>query len=317
VCALLFGLQFNGDIVSPALISGITSAGLYGLISVAMVLSYRVSRTVAFIHGGLMLMGSLVFWWLTAPAIGADSRPELPPFAGLAIVVALGTAIAGVYGLAVTGRRMANWPRVTLTTFSLSIMLLIAGILFEVFSAQAERVPSPFGSRSFEVFGQFVAIHQVMTLVILAAVVAILAVVLRVTRTGVFIRAIADNVEGSRLVGVPINRIGTGVYAVSGGIAALGGALLASQVGVDAGGMISVFLRALIVSVLGGFNSLALALAGAVVLGVIDNFLRSGVVGPFNGGTQEVIVIGLIFVLVVAMNRFRWQGGELLSAEGM
>jgi branched-subunit amino acid ABC-type transport system permease component len=317
VRALMLGLQFNRNIVSPALISGITSAGLYGLIAVAMVLSFRVSRTVAFIHGGLTLMGSLLFWWLTAPAIGADSRPELPAFIGLAIVVALGTAIAGVYGLVVTGRRMANWPRVTLTTFSLSIMLLIAGILFEVISAQAERAPSPFGTRTFQVFGQFVAIHQVMTLVILAAVVAGLAAVLRFSRTGVFIRAIADNVEGSRLVGVPINRIGTGVYAVSGGIAALGGALLASQVGVDAGGMISVFLRALIVSVLGGFNSLALALAGAAVLGIVDNFLRSGVIGPFNGGTQEVLVIGLIFVLVVGINRFRSHGRELLSAEGM
>src|SRR5687768_4646025 len=141
--AQFLGVQFNGSIVGPALVSGFTSAGLYALIAVALVLSYRVSRTVAFIHGGLTLMGALLFYWLTAPTFGTETHPELPTFVGLAIVVALGAAIAGLYGLAVTGKRMAAWPRVTLTTFSLACMLLLAGILFEMISVQAQQPPSP------------------------------------------------------------------------------------------------------------------------------------------------------------------------------
>ena len=314
---LTLGLQFNSKILGPALVSGITSAGLYALIAVALVLSYRVSRTVAFVHGGLTLMGALLFYWLTAPQFGTESHPELPKFLGLAIVVGLGALLAGIYGLAVTGKRMAAWPRVTLTTFSLAAMLLLAGILFELVSVEGQLPPSPFGTRSFSLFGQFVSMHQLVTLIIVAAVVAGLAGVLKATRIGIYIRAIADNVEGSRLVGVPINRVGTGVFAVSGGIAALGGALLASAVGLDAGGIVSVFLRALIVSVLGGFGSLTLALGGAVLLGVADNTLRSGVFGPLDGGVQEMTVIGVIFAAVVAINVFRSQGRELLQAEGM
>jgi branched-subunit amino acid ABC-type transport system permease component len=314
---LTLGLQFNGKVVGPALVSGFTSAGLYALIAVALVLSYRVSRTVAFIHGGLTLMGALLFYWLTAPKFGTETHPQLPKFLGLAIVVALGALIAGVYGLAVTGRRMAAWPRVTLTTFSLAGMLLLAGVLFEVISVEAQQPPSPFGTRSFRLFGQFVSMHQVMTLVIVTAIVAVLSVALKVTRIGIYVRAIADNVEASRLVGVPINQVGTGVFAVSGAVAALGGALLASAVGIDAGGIVSVFLRALIVSVIGGFNSLTLALGGAVLLGVADNSLRSGVFGPLDAGVQEMLVIGVIFAAVVGLNRFRSQGRELLQAEGM
>lgn len=314
---LTLGLQFNSEILGPALVSGFTSAGLYALIAVALVLSYRVSRTVAFIHGGLTLMGALLFYWLTAPKFGTESHPELAKFLGLAIVIGLGTLIAGIYGLAVTGKRMAAWPRVTLTTFSLAGMLLLAGILFEVISVEAQQPPSPFGTRSFRLFGQFVSMHQLMTLIIVAAIVAVLSVVLKASRIGIYIRAIADNVEGSRLVGVPINRVGTGVFALSGGIAALGGALLASAVGIDAGGIMSVFLRALIVSVIGGFKSLALALGGAVLLGVADNTLRSGVFGPLDGGVQEMLVIGVIFAAVVGRNLFRSQGRELLQAEGM
>jgi branched-chain amino acid transport system permease protein len=314
---LFVGVQFNAKIVGPALVSGFTAAGLYALIAVALVLSYRVTRTVAFIHGGLTLMGALLFYWLTAPKFGTETHPELPKFLGLAVVIAFGALIAGVYGLAVTGQRMAGWPRVTLTTFSLAGMLLLAGILFEVVPVQGQQPPSPFGTRSFRLFGQFVSMHQLMTLMIVAATVAVLSLALKATRMGIYVRAIADNVEGSRLVGVPINQVGTGVFALSGAIAALGGALLGSAVGIDAGGIVSVFLRALIVSVIGGFNSLTLALGGAVLLGVADNTLRSGVFGPLDGGVQEMLVIGVIFAAVVGLNLGRSQGRELLQAEGM
>lgn len=317
MASVALGLQFNSKILGPAVVSGITSAGLYGLIAVALVLSYRVSRTVAFIHGGLTLMGALLFYWLTAPKFGTETHPELPRFLGLAVVVALGALVAGVYGLAVTGKRMAAWPRVTLTTFSLAGMLLLAGILFEIISVEAQQPPSPFGTKSFRLFGQYVSMHQLVTLLIVAAVVSILSVALKATRIGIYVRAIADNVEGSRLVGVPINQVGTGVFALSGAIAALGGALLASAVGIDAGGIVSVFLRALIVSVIGGFNSLTLALGGAVLLGLADNTLRSGVFGPLDGGVQEMLIIGVIFAAVVGLNLFRSQGRELLQAEGM
>ena len=314
----MLGLEFNGDVFAPSLVNGVVSAGLYGLIAVAMVLTFRVSRTVAFLHGGLVLMGAIFYWWLTTPnRFGIGGRPGLAPWLGTVIIVTTGAVIAGVYGLVVTGNRMAGWPRVTLTTFSLAIMLLIGGILFETIDAESQTALTPFGRRTVTIFGQFVTTHQIATLAIIALVVVVLSVVLKATRTGIYIRAVADNVAGSRLVGVPINRVGTGVYAVSGAISALAGSLLAAQIGLDVGGILGVFLRALMVCVLGGFNSLALALAGSVLLGVVDNMLRSGVFGAQSMGTQEFVVFAAIFGAVLAINRFRPQQGSEALAEGM
>ena len=314
----MLGMDLNGDVFAPSLVNGVVSAGLYGLIAVAMVLTFRVSRTVAFLHGGLVLMGAIFYWWLTTPnRFGIGGRPGLAPWVGTVIIVTTGAAIAGVYGLVVTGNRMAGWPRVTLTTFSLAIMLLIGGVLFETIDAESQTALTPFGRKTVVVFGQFVTMHQIATLTIIATVVAVLSVVLKRTRTGIYIRAVADNVAGSRLVGVPINRVGTGVYAVSGAISALAGSLLAAQIGLDVGGILGVFLRALMVCVLGGFNSLTLALAGAVLLGVVDNMLRAGVFGPQSMGTQEFVVFAAIFGAVLAINRFRPQAGSEALAEGI
>src|SRR5690349_24934890 len=88
----LTALQFNGDILGPSIVAGVTTSGLYGLIAVALVLSYRISRTLAFVHGGIVLSGALLFWYLCTPSYeggsellaglegggGGGGRPDLP-----------------------------------------------------------------------------------------------------------------------------------------------------------------------------------------------------------------------------------------------
>lgn len=314
----MLGVELNTNVLGPALVNGVASAGLYGLIAVALVLTFRVSRTVAFLHGGLVLMGAIFYWWLTTPnRLGLGNRPEFHPWVGLAIVVGVGAIIAGGYGLIVTGDRMAGWPRVTLTTFSLALMLLIGGVVFETIQSEGSNATTPFGHETVEVFGQYVNSHQITILAIIVAVVVALTVVLKRTRTGIFIRAIADNVTGSRLVGVPINRVGTGVYAVSGALSTLAGAALGAQIGLDVGGLLGVFLRAMMVSVLGGFSSLSLALTGALVLALVDNMLRAGVFGMMSLGEQEAIVFGAILAAVVLLNRLRPQQSNQALAEGI
>src|ERR1700709_1626438 len=118
-----------------------------------------------------------------------------------------------------------------------------------------------------------------MTLTILAIVVVGFTFLLQYTRFGIMVRAVADNVEASKLVGVPIGKVGTIVYAISGAISALGGILIANQVGTETTGLLFIFLRALIVCVLGAFASIPLALAGAVLIAVVDSMMEAGVFG--------------------------------------
>lgn len=312
------GFEYVGQALRPALVAGVAAAGLYGLIAVSVVLSYRISRTVAFLHGGITLSGTLMYWWLSAPPNqSVADHPHLPTGVGLTLVVIGGALVAGAYGAVVTSKRMSTYPRVMVTTFSLSIMLILVGLLFTGLPAQGQQAPSPFGTRTFQMFDTVLTMHQVMTLVILVVVVTLLSVGLKWTKAGVYVRAIADNVEASRLVGVPLSRVGTGVYALTGAIAALGGALLTPMIGTDSYGVLFIFLRALIVSVLGAFKSVTLALGGAVLLGVVDSVFRAGVFGSVSSGAREIAVIGLMFGAVVAISRMSSQGSELLQAEGM
>ncbi|MGQ0467943.1 MAG: branched-chain amino acid ABC transporter permease [Sporichthyaceae bacterium] len=322
----LTAITFNSNIFIPALVAGITTAGLYGLIAVALVLSYRISRTVAFVHGGIVLSGTLLFWYLCSPNFDsgeallegsgqATDRPELPTGLVLVLLMAAGAAVAALYGYLATSTKLATYPRVTLTNFSLAMMLIMIGIIFKYNQASGEPAPSPFfwGDESFQIDIQNVTLHQLTTLIILGIVVVGFTILLQKTRFGVFTRAVADNVEASKLVGVPIGKVGTTIYAISGAISALGGILLGNYIGTDTNAILFVFLRALIVCVLGAFGSIPLALMGAVVLAVIDSMLKADVFGTVSVGYRELIVVSILFSVVLLIDRFGKKGSSVLA----
>lgn len=303
---MLVGLGFESDLLGPSLILGASQAGLYGLLAVALVLTFRVSRTVGFLHGGLAVVGSLGYWILTynpdSPVPGW--RPGWPGLVALGLLTLLGLGIGALYGAAVMGRRMSSLPRVTLTTFSLGLMLVLAGIMTSFFYVQPDAVPpSPFGSSQYWIMGWFISAHRLWTVVVVVAVVGLLAVVLNRTRAGLEVRAMADDVEASEWAGIRLHLVGTGVYALSGAIATLAGALLTPMVGPDPFSLFIVFLRALTVAVVGGFNSLALALVGSVVLGVVDSSLRTGLFGGVSLGQREMVIMTVIFLAVLAIRK--------------
>jgi len=318
-------LEFNGDMVAPSIVVGLGLAGIYGLIAVAVVLSFRISRTVAFVHGGILLLGTLIYWYFTPPLGGMAALegsegtrgPILGHWPALIVCVLLGVVIAVGYGMAITSERLSSYPKVTLTTFSLGIMLILAGIAFTVVEAQGELVDSVFGAKTFNFMGGYMSSHDVATLVILGALVVGFNIVIKSTRFGIYMRAIADNVEASRLVGVPMGKVGIAVYAMSGAISALSGVLLASTVGTDRIAVLLVFLRALMICVIGAFGSIPLALIGAVVIASLENILTAQVFGDLGTGGTELVIIGVLFGVVFMIDRFGNKGKQVLESESM
>jgi len=305
----LVGLQFNANVLGPGLVLGVAAAGLYGLLAIALVLTFRVSRTVGFVQGGLALFSCYFYWWLTFDTGKDIFNPVHPPrmskLVGLLVVVAVGAVIGMVYGATVTGKRMANWPRLNLTIYSLAWLLLLAGMNNSLFKAQDQRLPSVFGTKTFKVLGGVITMHQLATLLILVGLVLGLSFVLFRTQTGIYIRAIADDVEASKMVGISLNGVGTGVYAFTGAISALAGALLATTVGTAIFTVILIFMRALTMSVLGGMTSFSLAMVGCLILGIGESSMNAGVFGPVTIGTREIVIMSVLFASILVINRIR------------
>lgn len=312
----VLGFGFYRVALGPAVVNGITTAALYGVIAVALVLSFRMSRTVAFVHGGIAMLAGYLYWYLTFPSAYFPDTKRWPAGLAVAFIVVVGAVVGLVYGTLVMGR-MKTWPRVTVTTFSLGVMLLVAGLMASIWIGLSEDITGPFGKVHYRVFGQLVSRNEIAELVSLIVLVAVLTYVLNRTRTGTYVRAIADDLEAAQLMGIPVERVGTGVWAISGMVSALAGILIAAEINVSLASFLLVMLRAFTVSMLGGFNSLPLVIVGGLLFGLTESTIGGGVFGTVDSGAREIVLMVFLLGAIYALYRFgnKATQTELLEAK--
>jgi len=186
---ILVAAAFHFDLFKFSLVQGVALGALYGILALALVVTFRMDRTVGFVHGGIATASAFFYWYLVAdPALvsgqgvggSAWRTHHWPKAPGVVLALLLGAALGAVFGAIATGR-MAIWPRVTVTTFSLGAMLLLAGISASIWKGAFETVPSPFGQKSTTILGNPVRYHEVAVVVIMVLLVVGLNFVL--TRT--------------------------------------------------------------------------------------------------------------------------------------
>lgn len=316
-------------LLTTVLVAGTAAAGLYGLLPIAIILSYRISRTIAFVHGGIAAAAALMYWLLQLndqllpdhiidyKGFKAGERPELDPLVALAITIAAGMAMGAIFGMIVMSRKIAGLSVLTLTIISLGTMMGLIGV-FGLLNVQPDVVPqSPFGNKVYEIFGVFLTAHKLITLFVVIALSAVLAVLLTRTHTGLVIRALADDQEAGVWCGVKLRSVGTLVYAGSGAFAALAGILIAVQAGPNPADMLTLFLEGVAIAIVGGMRSLPLAAAGAWIYGIVYNALTIGLFGDVDPKIANVILYGSLLVVVVVFARLRSQHFFLLERQSL
>ena len=301
---MVVALQFNSSILGGALVQGVAKSSLYALLAIALVLTFRMSRSVAFVHGGIASISAYLYWFLAAESASKFAVKGWPKIPSLLIVIVFAGVLGFIFGTVVMGR-MAAWPRVTVTTFALGAMLLVAGIAGTIWRGVFERVPSPFGEAHYKVFGENILRHEAVCIALLLTISIILTIILSTTRLGIYIRAIADDVEAGDIVGIPTRAVAIGVWTFSGALAGLGGALIVPMTALTELAVLFVLMRSLAAAILGGFDSLPLALGGALIFGMVESVVGGGVFGPVSSGAREVVLMTLLFggILLLARRR--------------
>jgi len=308
------------DLVPEIIVLGLGLAALYGMLPVAIVLTYRISRTIGFVHGGIAIFGALVYSYLVRGPAGEDAASLagtdsiLGPRPAILLAVAGGAVVGIAFGALVMSRWMAELPGMTLTVVSIAGLLVIGNLSgYYIRPGGLSITPSPFGEGGHQVGEVVLTDHRLGALALLTLLVAGLALFLSKTYTGLAIRAIADDVEASVWCGAKLRLIGTGVYGLSGAIAALAGAMYASAVAEPVDGILLLLVRGMLIAVVGGLRSLPLALAGALVYGILETALVVGFFGDVTAGTREVTLSCALLALIVVAARFRRETFFLLE----
>ena len=329
------------SLLDTVLIAGFVNAGLYGFLPISIILSYRISRTIAFVHGGIAAAAALAYWLLCFRSpeflpgedvvpnfilqLGSDSqgahrygsRPELDPFVALLLVVVMGAAIGAFYGAVVMSRRIASQNILTLTIISLGGMMALIGI-FQYLNVQPDSLPdTPFGAHTYVFNDVPLTRHRLVTLAIVAVLSVILGILLTRTHTGLVIRALADDQEAGVWCGIKLRSVGTLVYAGSGALAALAGVLIAVTAGPNPAEMLLLFLNGLAIAAVGGMRSIPLAFVGALVFSFLETALIVGFFGTVDRALQAVVLYGALLAIIVTVARFRKENVFLLERQSL
>lgn len=277
--------------MSAIIVAGLVSGSIYALIASGLSLVWGALGVFNFAHGVLLMMGAYVAWFVSAPeALGLGLAAGI-----LASVVFMLLAGSVLYALLV--RPWLSTPSAELTV----IMTTIAGAMFLenlvlwLFGGRL-KVIDQVVSGTVTIAGTTIQAQNLLVILLAPFLLVCLAFVLKFSKYGLAIRAIAQNREAARLIGIKVERMYFLTFAVS--------ALFAGIAGVMIGGLFNInpsmgndpLLRAFLVVVFGGLGSLPGTILAAYIIGLIEA-VSSYFIGIY--WTPVVLFAVLIAVLLI------------------
>jgi branched-chain amino acid transport system permease protein len=271
------------------LIAGLSVGAVYALSGVGLVLLYRATGVLNLGYGAIGGFTALVAWQI--------EQAGGPVWAACLGAILLATVISTVYGFAVSPFMAYREPVVkAVASIGLALILLgLSNFLWAVTARSMDFASDSMGIRLFHV--RITGTRMIAFGVAVAATLGI-AGYLRFTRTGLLMRALANNRNLSAMLGVPVARVEALAWAISGVLAGITGLLLADLVRLDSATLTFMVIPAISAAVLGRLESLTLTLLGGMFIGVIETMAALiGPIAPYRSVAPFVIAVFVILWL--------------------
>jgi branched-chain amino acid transport system permease protein len=258
---------------------------------VGLVVLYRSSGTLNFAFGALGAIAAYCTWSL----LRANVVPAVAWTAGIAVAAAGSFA----YGR-IIAPRLASRDRVVRAVGTLGFALFILGAIGLVWGETIpRRLTLPTDHLFIQIFTVRVNYTRLMTLGIAVAMVAMIALLLNLTRIGLSMRALANDRHISSLIGIRVTHIDSMAWLISGVFAGAAGLLLADLVTLNATFLTFLVIPAIAAAIFGRLQSLTGTAVGGFVAGIIESVLSSvPAISPFRSSAPYVLA--LIFITLVA-----------------
>jgi branched-chain amino acid transport system permease protein len=222
-----------------------------------------------------------------------------PSLAGLLVVLAAAMGVCALLGAAierVAYRPLRHAPRLAplITAIGVSLLLQNAGQL--VFGADPKFFPTLLESREVLRVGALAVSNIQLTVVVTALLLmAGLELVVMRTRFGRAMRAVSVDAPAAALMGVPVDRVIAGTFMLGSALAAAAGILVGlSNPKIDPLMGLMPGLKAFVAAVLGGIGSVPGAMAGGLLLGVVETLVSGYLSSTYRDAIAFVILIAIL-----------------------
>lgn len=301
------------SIIPQLIVNSIIAGAIYSLVALGFNLVYGTTRFFNLAHGVLAAVGGYVVFYLTKSGSAGTGL-------GLSLIPAIiiGAIVAGLVGYLLDKSvflplRKRKASSMVFLVASLGIMTAMQAIIAIIFTSQfqtltlggadASGLAEGFGSGETKVY-DFLGgvITQVQVVILISAIIIMVALVclLKYTRFGKAVRAVSDEEDVAKIVGINTNKIISRIFFIGSAIAGYAGIMVGLDTGIEPTMGLSLLLKGVIASIIGGVGNILGGVIGAFVLAFVENFG----IWKISGEWKDAIAFGVLIIFLL----FRPQG---------
>lgn len=272
------------------LIATLTKAGIYFLIAVGLTLVFGVGKIINIAHGSFYVLAMYLTYTFTADLFG--THPQA--FWIALILTPISMAVVGCLVEIVLLRRIYGKEHIIQLLLTSGLVYVFQDVYKLGWGVMPRIVPrTEFMGGSIDVFGTLMPTFNLFIVGCAILIYVALATVMAKTQFGRLSRAIAYDGDTCKLLGVKVNTIYTGIFAVGSLLAGIGGTLATQLSSISLGMDSYITVLAFIMVIVGGVGSMTGALVASVVIALVET------VGSLYLSNFVLVLVYLVLIIVL------------------
>ena len=279
------------ELLIQQLVNGLAVGSIYALIELGYTMVYGTIKLINFAHGDVYMMGAFIGYF-------AVMVLKLNVFLAL-LVAMVACAVLGVVIERVAYKPLRKSTRVAALITAIGVSYLLENVMSYFFGAESRPFPSDFGTETFTLFGD-VSVNgkQILIFGITVLLMALLQFIVRYTKMGKAMRAVAVDEQAAQLMGIDVDGVISFTFALGSALAGIAGVLVGVYYNTISTTMgITVGLKAFVAAVLGGIGSIPGAMVGGYLIGLLETMVSFFGYSPYRDG----VVYFLLFIILIVL----------------
>lgn len=283
------------------LVSGLAVGSLYALGGIGLVILRRSTGFLNFAYGAIAAFSAMVAWQVGAWGFAAPL--------GWVAAVLTGFALSVFYGRLLAPHLSHREPAVKAVA-TLGYLLILLGLMGLLWDDTLRKLELPTDKAAVTLLGVRVTVTRMIVLLLAIASVIAMIIYLDRARTGLNMRALADNRRHAALLGIPILKVETLAWGISGALAGTTGIFFGSLVRLEPTIITFMVIPATAAAICGRLVSLPWTLAGGLFIGVVESMLALNPAFTSYRTMAPYLIAGVIILWMQRGTRLTFATGD-------